>query len=219
MNLIGYCRVSTESQEDNTSLTEQVRKIETYCSAHGHFLQKTYIEVGSGSSTAKRPQFLAAIDNLSIADGLICTKLDRLARNTKELLITVDDYFQSSGKALIILDMNIDTSTLMGRLFLEIVAAIGSFERGQINERTQGGRRAKADKGGYAYGAPKYGYRSVDGVLIENPVEQGNLLLIKHHRRSGKSYTAIAAWLNMKEIPSPQGKRWSMTTIQRILEN
>jgi DNA invertase Pin-like site-specific DNA recombinase len=160
---------------------------------------------------------MLAIENLAVADGLICTKLDRLARNTKELLITVDDHFQSSGKALVILDMNIDTSTLMGRLFLEIVAAIGSFERGQINERTQGGRRAKAAQGGYAYGAPKYGYRSVDGILIEDPEEQPILGLIKNHRRAGKSYTAIAAWLNAEEIPSPQGKRWSMVTIQRIL--
>lgn len=217
MNLIIYCRVSSDSQTENTSLDEQERKGRAYCEAHGHVVQKVYKETASGKNLAKRPELLTAIDNLKVADGLLCTKLDRLARNTKELLTLVDDHFQDGSKALIVLDLNVDTSSLMGRLFLEIMAAIGSFERGLINERTQSGRRAKSDKGGYAYGAPAYGYRSDNGVLVEDDAEQKTLKIMRNHRRSGKSFTAIAAWLNSKEIPSPQGKRWSMTTVQRIL--
>lgn len=50
MKLVGYIRVSSESQADNTSLSEQWRRIAAYCEAFGHELVKVFQEVGSGKA-------------------------------------------------------------------------------------------------------------------------------------------------------------------------
>ena len=56
MKLVGYIRVSSESQADNTSLAEQKKKIESYCYVFGHELIGLFTEVGSGKHAGDRPQ-------------------------------------------------------------------------------------------------------------------------------------------------------------------
>ncbi|WP_024546996.1 recombinase family protein [Picosynechococcus sp. NKBG15041c] len=104
MKLLGYIRVSSESQAKNTSLAEQQKKIEAYCYAFGHELIGIFKEVGLGKQTGDRPQFQAALDMVrDEADGIIAAKLDRLARNTRDVLTLVDDVLQPAKKALIFL--------------------------------------------------------------------------------------------------------------------
>jgi hypothetical protein len=51
MKLVGYIRVSTQEQADNTSLADQRKKIKSYCVAMGHELVEVFEEVGSGKNT------------------------------------------------------------------------------------------------------------------------------------------------------------------------
>lgn len=112
----------------------------------------------------------------------------------------------------------IDTATPAGRMFLSMMGAFAQYERELINERTQGGRAAKAARGGYAYGAPRFGFRAVGGELIPHQEEQEVIELMKRHRRSGKSFAAIASYLNEREIPTKTGKgQWSATQVINIL--
>jgi DNA invertase Pin-like site-specific DNA recombinase len=79
MRLVGYTRVSSESQSDNSSLAEQQKKIEAYCCAFGHDLISVYQEVGSGKSIDSRSQFQAALAQVKDeADGIIAAKSDSL---------------------------------------------------------------------------------------------------------------------------------------------
>ena len=94
MRLIGYIRVSTDAQADNTSLEEQKRRIEAYANAMGHDLTRIYTEVGSGKNVKDRPQFQGALESLKDVDGLIALKLDRIARNTRDVLTLVEDVLQ-----------------------------------------------------------------------------------------------------------------------------
>jgi DNA invertase Pin-like site-specific DNA recombinase len=100
-------------------------------------------------------------------------------------------------------------------MILKPLSAVAELERNVINERTQGGRKAKAKKGGYAYGKPKYGYDSVDGELTPNQEEQKIIKLIQNHRRSGKSYKKIADYLNQQNITTKQGGHWSSSVVHR----
>jgi Resolvase, N terminal domain len=62
MKLVGYIRVSTQEQADNTSLADQRKKIKSYCVAMGHELVEVFEEVGSGKNTTDRPLFTQALE-------------------------------------------------------------------------------------------------------------------------------------------------------------
>lgn len=214
---IGYCRVSTENQMDNTSLESQQKKIIDYCNFKGWELVNIYIEQGSGKSTAARPVFCEAMENLRNCDGLIVSHFDRLARNNKDLATLLDDNFsETAKKELVITDLSIDTTSPTGRMILQIMSSVAEFELKKITERTQGGRKAKAEAGGYAYGSPKYGEKSEGGDLVVVDTEAEVIEIIRKHRRSGKSYDKIAQYLSEKKLPTKRGGQWTATMVRKI---
>ncbi|MFM6082921.1 MAG: recombinase family protein [Dolichospermum sp.] len=219
MKLVGYVRVSTKNQEDNTSLIDQERRINAYCEAFGHELISLYVEVGSGKNTKDREQFnLALADVKHNADGIIALKLDRIARNTRDVLALVEDVLQPDNKALVLLDLQVDTSTPTGKMILTVMAATAALERDTINARMQGGRKAKSADGGYAYGSPKFGEKSENKELTTDDQEQEIIKIIKNHHNSGKSNQRIADYLNAKNLPSKRGGQWSKTTVGRVID-
>ena len=219
MKLVGYVRVSTDGQEDNTSLASQQERIECYCKAFDHELVKVFVEVGSGKDMKNRPEFNKAMEMVkNEADGIVSLKLDRIARNCRDVLTLVEDVLQPNNKALVLLDLNVDTSTPTGKMILTMMAAVAELERAQINERTQGGRKAKADKGGYAYGSPKFGQSSNDGELVENEDETKIIDIIRKHHKSGKKANQIAKYLNAQGMPTKRGKQWTQQGVINILD-
>jgi DNA invertase Pin-like site-specific DNA recombinase len=184
----------------------------------GHELVGIYEEVKSGTSTSKREKFKQALKALENADGIISTKLDRIARNTRDVLTLVEDVLLPHNKHLLLLDINVDTSTPTGRMILTMLSAVATLERDIINERTQGGRKDKALSGGYAYGSPAYGQRTVNRELSLHIDEQKVIELIKRHRRSGKSYADVAEYLNENKYETKQGKNWYASTVKNILD-
>jgi DNA invertase Pin-like site-specific DNA recombinase len=219
MKLVGYARVSTASQVDGTSLETQIERIEAYCKAYGHELIEVFVEQASGKSTTNRPVFQQALARVKAeADGVIALKLDRIARSTRDVLTLVEDVLKPCGKALVLLDLNVDTNTPTGLAILTVMAAVAELERGVITERTQGGRAAKAQKGGYAYGGPRFGTQAVDGELVPCPSELQIVELIRRHRRSGKSFQAIANYLNDHGYPTKRGGKWGPSTVKAITD-
>lgn len=220
MKLVGYVRVSSESQSENTSLAEQQRRIAAYCDAFGHELVKVFVEVGSAKNMDHRPEFQSALEMVANeADGIIALKLDRVARNARDVLTLVEDTLQPNNKALVLLDLQVDTSNPTGKMILTVMAAVAELERNTINERTQGGRKAKASQGGYAYGSPAYGLKSDgDGNLVKNESESATIETIRRHRKSGKSYQQIADYLTSQSIPTKRGKTWSATQVKRVYD-
>jgi site-specific DNA recombinase len=216
---IGYCRVSTDRQRENTSLEEQSRIIQEYCQRNNHKLVCVIKEVGTGVKMKVRSDFQEAVKKIKTVDGIIAYKLDRIARNTRDLLNFVEEILEPAGKNLILLDLNIDTGTPIGKLMLTVLAAVAALERDLINERTQGGRKAKAAKGGYAYGAPGYGYKgkNLNKELKAVLEEQRVIKQIKLLRMEGFSLRNIAKLLNEKEIPTKYGKKWAAQTVKNVL--
>ncbi len=217
MKLVGYIRVSTDAQAENTSLTEQRKRIESYCYAFGHELVAVFEEIGSGKNMSRRPQFQEALRAVEeSADGIIAVKLDRIARNARDVLELVEDTLQPTNKALVLLDLQVDTSTPTGRMILTVMASVAQLEREVINERTQRGRKAKSAQGGYAYGSPQFGQKALDGQLITDETEQAVIELIRKHKRSGKSDRAVALWLNGEGYQTKQGKQWTGVQVARV---
>ena len=185
----------------------------------GYQVVECFSEVASGKDAGNRPEFQGAIALLRSgeADGLIVAKLDRLGRNVRDILAFVDEVIAPLGKSLVILDLQIDTSTPAGRMVLTMMGAMAEMERSVIRERVERGRQVKADKGGYAFGAPPIGKKAVDGELVPDEAEQETIALIHRHRRAGKSPQKIADFLNAQSIPTKRGGIWHHSTVRKVL--
>lgn len=132
---IGYARTSTVDQK--AGLEAQERDLR----AAG--VEKIFLE--QVSSVARRERLEAVLDFCREGDTLIVTKLDRLARSVADL-ISITQRLEKKGVALSVLAMNLDTSTPHGKLMLNVLGAIGQFERELMLERQREGiAKAKAD--------------------------------------------------------------------------
>jgi DNA invertase Pin-like site-specific DNA recombinase len=132
--IYGYARVSTDGQ----SVDAQVRQLKA---AGAHQVLR---EVASGAKT-DRTQLRRALDQLDAGDVLMVTRLDRLARSTRDLLNTLAAIAGKKAGFRSLGDTWVDTTTTHGRLMLTVLGGLAEFERELIRARTGEGRaRAKA---------------------------------------------------------------------------
>jgi DNA invertase Pin-like site-specific DNA recombinase len=130
----GYARVST----DGRSVDAQVRQLtKAGC-------KKVFRETASGAKT-DRAQLRKALAALEVDDVLVVTRLDRLARSTRDLLNTLAALTERKAGFRSLGDTWADTTTSHGRLMLTVLGGLAEFERDLIRVRTGEGReRAKA---------------------------------------------------------------------------
>jgi DNA invertase Pin-like site-specific DNA recombinase len=134
MTICGYARVSTDGQ----SVDAQVKALR----AAG--AEKVFRETASGAKSDRR-ELAKAIKSLGKDDVLLVTRLDRLARSTRDLLNTLDAIGKAGARFRSLNDTWADTTTAHGRLLLTFLGGIAEFERELIRARTSEGReRAKA---------------------------------------------------------------------------
>ena len=132
--IYGYARVSTDGQ----SVDAQVRQLtKAGC-------KKVFREVASGAKT-DRAQLRRLLGQLEAGDVLTVTRLDRLARSTRDLLNTLATITGKEAGFRSLGDTWADTTTSHGRLMLTVLGGLAEFERDLIRARTTEGReRAKA---------------------------------------------------------------------------
>jgi DNA invertase Pin-like site-specific DNA recombinase len=124
----GYARVSTDGQ----SVDAQVRQLR----AEG--CEKVFREVASGAKTDRR-QLRRAIEQLAADDVLIVTRLDRLARSTRDLLNTLAAVTDRKAGFRSLADTWADSTTPHGRLMLTVLGGLAEFERELIHARASEG--------------------------------------------------------------------------------
>lgn len=134
MKIFGYARVSTDGQ----SVDAQVKQLR----AAG--AEKVFRETASGAKSDRR-ELARALKALGDGDTLLVTRLDRLARSTRDLLNTLDAVAKAGAGFRSLADTWADTTTPHGRLMLTVLGGLAEFERELIRARTGEGReRAKA---------------------------------------------------------------------------
>ena len=143
MAVYGYARVSTTGQD----LEAQLQMLEHEGAT------VIYREKFTGTST-DRPELNKLLEQLQESDKLIVTKLDRLARNTKEGIEIIENLFDR-GVKVHVLNVGLLENTTMGKFFLQTLLAVAEMERNIIIERTQEGKAIARQKEGYKEGRPK----------------------------------------------------------------
>ena len=144
----GYIRVSSKSQEQNTSLKSQRDAVLT---AGAEIVVE---EVYSGGTVKDRPKFSELIQKLKAGDELIVTKLDRFARTVSEGTTLAKDLYDK-GVTLNILNMGKIENSTIGTLLLNVMLAFSQYEKDMINERCREGRMIARQNPNYKEGRPK----------------------------------------------------------------
>ena len=124
---IAYVRVSTADQNE----ARQIEALKPYG------IERWYTEKISASTT-KRPQLQAMLQFVREGDVVYIHDFSRLARNTSDLLMIVED-LRHRGITLVSSKENLDTGTATGKLMLTVIAAINEFEREILLERQREG--------------------------------------------------------------------------------
>jgi DNA invertase Pin-like site-specific DNA recombinase len=143
MTIYGYARVSSDGQ----SLSAQDAALR----AAG--VAKTFSEKVSGAIT-DRPELGKLLKRLEPGDVVMVTRLDRLARSTRDLLNTLDAVGKAGASFKSLADAWADTSSAHGKLMLTILGGLAEFERELICARTGEGRERAKDRG-VKFGRPR----------------------------------------------------------------
>src|SRR6516164_7166000 len=143
MATFGYARVSTRDQ----NLASQLDELKAAGAGN------IYREKASGAKS-DRPELAKVIRRLEPGDVLIVTRLDRLARSTRDLLNILDAIGKAGAGFRSLKDAWADTTTAHGRLMLTVLGGLAEFERELIRERTEEGRKRALDRG-VKFGRPR----------------------------------------------------------------
>lgn len=170
MRIFGYARVSTGQQ----SLSIQVDALK----AQGVEDHRLFTDKATGSNT-DREGLNTLLVKVERGDIVLVKKLDRLGRNTADMIQLVEQ-FDSLGVAVKFLDDGISTEGEMGKMVVTILAAVAQAERARILERTNEGREEAKAKG-VQFGRKRF-------------IDREKLLVMKEQ---GKGATEIAKSLGI----------------------
>ncbi len=218
-----YIRVSTDKQaEEGYSLDAQASRLQSYCDAQGWTVSPAhvYIDAGLSGKSTDRPAFLAMMQ--AAQDGqitrIVAMKLDRLARNTRDFLSTVER-LQAAGCDLVLLKESFDTGTPHGKFALTMFAAIAELEVSQIAERVKSGKVQKAAQGGDNGRYCPLGYSFDNGRYSVEESAAQTVRSIFTDYTTGQSLTDIARRLTAQGVPTARGGQWHPATVRYILTN
>lgn len=133
---VGYCRVSSDDQ--STAIQREALE------AAG--CERIYEEQVSGANVEGRHELLKVLSFVREGDVLVVSKLDRLARNTLDMLTIITDLGDRGVKFTSLAEPWANTDSPASKLMLTMMAGVATFERERIKERQREGiERAKRE--------------------------------------------------------------------------
>ena len=146
--IYGYARVSTKGQDRYGNSLEAQEKLLREAGA-----ERILCESFTGTKKS-RPQLDELMELVCAGDTVVMTKLDRMARSTRDGLDIIDE-FLAKGVEINILNMGKFDDSPSGKLMRTIFLAFAEFERDMIVERTQSGKAIAKANGKRVDGRPK----------------------------------------------------------------
>jgi len=223
MNLVGYCRVSTDNQKEEGTIAIQERALEEYCSTNGYHLVAVYKDEGVSGTVESRPGLASLFTFLECSrgvHGVLIYKLDRLARDLYMQEHLLREFSKRSLQLYSTKESDLNSTDPMRVAFRQFVGVVSELEKSFITMRLSAGRQKKASEGRYAGGGVPLGYRvTQDKDLMVDEADADTIMLIFKLRRKHWNLLQIADQLNTMDIPTARGGRWHASTVKYILEN
>jgi site-specific DNA recombinase len=232
MRAAAYCRVSSESQDVDLSISAQLRAVKDCARKHGYEIVREYVDEAESGRSASRPQLKEMIATAKLKNppfqAILVWKLNRFSRNRWDS-VTYKTLLKIKGVKVISINEHLDDSP-SGQLLEDIIESIDEFYSANLGQDIKRGLSENAVRGFYSTGRPPQGFHKIpvrDGVKTRYTLEPDaeDSVSIKTVRRifdlakkkiGGKE---IAKTLNREGLLTSTGKRWGKTTVHKILTN
>ncbi|MFC1593916.1 recombinase family protein [Candidatus Omnitrophota bacterium] len=213
-------RVSTDIQrEKGESMANQKSRLIDYAEER-HRSCRVYEDSGFSAKDTNRPALKRLINDVKNGkvEMVLVTKVDRITRRIKDL-IDLLELFEEHDVKFKSLTQPIDTSSAMGRGFLNMLGVFAEMERGMVSERVGEDMRHRAKKGKWNGGVVPYGYALKDKKLFIHEDEAEIIKSIYKKYSELESLRGVTQWLNDNGRRTRNGKSWAAASISRILTN
>ena len=216
-----YVRVSSEEQaREGISLDMQADVCTKAALAAGATSVEVFRDEGFTGTNLNRPALKALLSRLGEFSALYVWKVDRLSRKVKDRIGLLDTFVEAGLRFVSATEeINLDTAT--GRFFVNVMASFSQMEVELLRERVRAALEHRALVQGKHVGKPPYGYRLVTPGEPWAILPEEAAVVQRLHRdfAAGASVIGLARTLNAEGVPTRHLKRWSYTTVRKILGN
>ena len=222
LNAVGYNRVSTPGQVDNTSLSYQSKVIKNRANADGVNLIKIFSEEGKSGTNTNRPQYQALMDYIdkNDIDILYISKVDRLHRDEANMFNDIKR-LRNKGVRIIAIEDGIDTADDSTDLAVAVLTAIGANFSRNLGKRSMSGLVSRAADCMHTGGKPPYGFKVNRDTMLLEPDETTASAVKKMFElyADGFGTADIIKWLKDNGYKTSKGNDFKVNTINEILHN
>src|SRR5581483_5541526 len=217
-----YTRISTDEENQPTSLHSQRERLEAFCKAQEGWRIVAHKQDQATGTKLDRPGLQAALDlaRSGSIDMLLVYRVDRLSRKVRQLaqlaeeLDTLDVVLKSATEPF-------DTGAAAGRMMLQMLAVFAEFEHATIVDRISAGIERRAKEGRWFGGRPPFGYTfsSEERVLVPDPVKAPVVRRVFDlYARKRLGTRTIAQQLRDEGAPAPSAG-WGHPGVHWIINN
>lgn len=223
MRAAGYVRVSTDEQaREGYGLAAQEQAARAYCQAQGWELVDIYADAGrSGKSMRGRESLARLLEDAQAKrfERVVFWKLDRLARNLRDLL-DICDRLEALGVGIVSVQEAIDTGTPAGRMIRNVLGSLAEFEREVIVDRIKAGLAEKARQGELVGPVP-LGYQRDDSGAVTLDAVAAPLVKDAFARYATGDYSLrdMTQWAAQAGLRSSRDRPLDRLSIRKILIN
>lgn len=225
LRVAAYCRVSTDSDEQETSYDAQVSHYTEYIQQNPQWtLAGIFADDGiSGTNTKKRDEFNRMIDECMAGniDMIITKSISRFARNTLDCLQYIRQ-LKDKNIPVYFEKESINTMDAKGEVLITIMASLAQQESQSLSQNVKLGLQYRYQQGKVTVNHNRFlGYtKGEDGKLVIDPEQAEVVKRIYREYLEGSSMDKIAAGLEADGILTGAGKtKWHTSTINKILRN
>ena len=225
LNVGAYCRVSTDTEEQQGSYNSQVNHYtEKIKSTPGWRFVKVYGDEGiSGTNADNRPGFQEMMQDCENGklDLIITKSISRFSRNVT-VTLEVARKLRDKGIGIFFEKENLNTLHYTSESLLAIFSSLAQAESESMSENIKMGREYRYKQGECCYNMGKiFGFnQDSNGIVTINEEQAIVVRLMYDGYLNGMSIGGIIKDLQERKIPSPTGKeKWSPGTVERILSS
>lgn len=225
-----YVRVSSDLQKERQTIQNQLAALKSYASANKITIKHIFADDGVSGTIpiTQRSDGRRLIEEASrrTFDTLLLFRIDRLSRDTLDLLKTVKQ-LEEYGVSVRSITEPFETSSPVGKFTLTMVSSMAQMEKDTIRDRSRLGMKRGAESGRWMGGRAPFGYQILNGRL---EIKETEALIVREiflAYATGNTTQSIADSMNARNVPIPaawrfsfmQHAQWRDSTVQKLLHN
>ena len=181
-------------------------------------VDRHYDDGGYSGGNMDRPALKVLLRDVAAhkVDVVVVYKLDRISRSLADFT-ELSRLFNQHNVSLVSVTQQIDTSSSMGRMIINLLMSFAQFEREMTSDRLKDKFAAQRRKGMWTGGVTPYGYTFKDSRLYANPVEAPRALYAFEQYAECQSFLEVSRRLNEKFGEWRNGKKWNVEHVRHML--